>query len=332
MPWTLPNIHGTDPMRLALLDDYQNVALELADWSRLGADFEIVAFNTPARDAQALVDRLATFDIVIVMRERTAFPRHVIEALPRLKLLVSGGTRNPSIDLDACERVGIAACAAPGSSQGLAFTAEMTWALILALYKRIPHSDCALRAGRWQPDLARGLHGRTLGLVGLGRIGSRMVSVGRAFGMRVLAWSPQLTRERAEPLGATAVDKAELFEHSDVVSLHLVLSERTSNIVSSGDLYRMRKDAILVNTARGGLVDEQALLEVLRTRRIAGAGLDVFWQEPLSSEHELCRMDNVLLTPHLGYATSENLGSFFAHAIEVIASWRRGEAVPQLDR
>ncbi len=319
-------------MRLAILDDYQNVALDLADWSRLGTDMEIKAFNSPARDEQLLVERLATFDIVIVMRERTAFPRHVIEALPRLKLLVSAGTRNASIDLDACERVGSGACAAQGSSQGVAFTAEMAWLLILALYKRFPHSDRALRAGRWQPDLARGLHGQILGLVGLGRIGSRMANIGRAFGMLVLAWSPHLTSERAEQLGATAVDKAELFECSDVVSLHLVLSARTSNIIARSDLCRMRKDAILVNTARAGLVDEQALLEILRTRRIAGAGLDVFWQEPLSNEHELCRMDNVLLTPHLGYAIRENLASFYAHAIEVVDAWRRGEAVPQLQR
>lgn len=320
------------PLRVAILDDYQGGALQMADWGALPAGTEVRSFTTPARDPAELVQRLRDFDVVVAMRERTAFPAAVIEALPRLKLLASTGLRNAAIDLDACRRRGVIACGARGAPDSLASTAEMTWALVLALQKQVVASDRALRAGHWQPQLAQSLAGRVLALAGLGKVGQKVARMGAAFGMDVIAWSPHLTPERAAAGGARAVDLDTLFRTADVLSLHLVLASSTAGLVSAARLATMKESAVLVNTARAGLVDEAALLAALRKRRIAGAGLDVFWQEPLPPEHELRGLDNVVLTPHLGYATPGNLAAYYAGVLANIQAWLAGgEVVPLAD-
>jgi len=253
----------------------------------------------------------------------------VIERLPNLRLLASTGLRNAAIDVEACRRRGIAVCGARGARTGLTATAEVAWALILALYKRLPSSQAALCEGRWQPELAQTMDGKVLGIVGLGNIGQRMARIGHAFGMTTIAWSPHLTDERAQRAGVRRVEKAELFATADVVTLHLVLSEATRGVVAAAELAAMRRTAFLVNSARAPLVDEDALMAALRERRIAGAGLDVFWQEPLPAGHPLCTLDNVVLTPHLGYVTPENLAAFYAGVVDNIRAWLAGrEPVP----
>ncbi len=313
------------PKRIAILDDYQGQALTLADWSILGDAVSVQVFTEPASSEAALIERLQDFDVIVAMRERTPFPASVIERLPRLKLLASTGLRNAAIDLEACRRQGITVCGARGARNGLAATAETAWALILALHKRLVLSHTALCAGHWQPQLAQALEGKVLGIAGLGHIGKRMARIGQAFGMDVIAWSPNLTIERAAQVGVRKVEKAELFETASVVTLHLVLSSTTASVVSRAELAAMQSDAFLVNTARAGLVDEDALVDALRLRRIGGAGLDVFWQEPLAPTHHLLSLDNVVLTPHLGYATDENIAAFYTHVIRNILTWLAGE-------
>ena len=315
--------------RIAILDDYQGLALTLADWSALGDAVSLQVFNEPASSEAALVERLQDFDVIVAMRERTAFPATVIERLPRLHLLASTGLRNAAIDLEACRRHGVTVCGARGARNGLAATAETAWTLILALHKRLVLSHSALCAGHWQPQLAQALEGKVLGIAGLGHIGQRMARMGQAFGMDVIAWSPNLTEERAAQVGVRKVEKIDLFETANVVSLHLVLSPTTASVVSRVELAAMQTGAFLVNTARAGLVDEDALVDALRMHRIGGAGLDVFWQEPLPITHPLLALDNVVLTPHLGYATDENMAAFYGGVIDNIRAWLEGrEPVP----
>jgi len=312
-------------MKIVILDDYQRVALELADWSSLPAGSQVEVFCDPAPDEDALVERLAPFDIVVAMRERTQFPASLIERLPRLKLIASTGLRNAAIDLEACARRGVVACGSRGAPTGLAATAEVAWALVLALAKRVVASDAATRRGVWQPELADALAGRVLGLVGLGNLGQRMARIANAFDMQVVAWSPHLTPERAAAAGARCVAvKHELFALADVVSLHLVLSTSTAGIVGRDELAAMKPTASLVNTARAGLIDEQALLDALRGRRIAGAGLDVHWREPLAAGDAWLALDNVVLTPHLGYVTRDNLAAFYRGVVDNIREWLAG--------
>lgn len=315
---------------IAILDDYQRVALSLADWRVLPAGTAIEVFSDPANDSDELVARLQRFDVVVAMRERTAFPATVLERLPRLALLASTGLRNAAIDVEACHRLGIAVSGARGHRTGLAATAETAWALILALSKRLVISDKALRDGQWQPQLADALMGRRLGLVGLGQIGKRMARIGQVFGMEVIAWSPHLTPERAAEVDARAVSKAELFAEADVISLHMVLAPGTTSLVSHAEFARMKAGAVLVNTARAGLIDEHALIAALRDRRIGGAGLDVFWHEPLPPGHTLLSLDNVVLTPHLGYATRDGLAAFYGGVIQNIGDWLAGREITQL--
>lgn len=315
------------PPRIAILDDYQQVALGVPAWQALPAGTRIEVFAAAVPGEDELVQRLAPFDVVVAMRERTAFPARVIERLPRLRLLASTGQRNAAIDLAACRRRGIVVTGARGARSARGSTAETAWALILALAKQLVPSHQALHAGRWQPLLAGGLMGRVLGLAGLGNIGGQMAHIGRAFGMEVIAWSPNLTPERAEARGARAVGCEDLFRQADVLSLHLVLGERTAGLVSAERLALMKREAVLVNTARAGLVDEGALLQALRERRIAGAGIDVFWQEPLPATHPLLAADNVVLTPHLGYATLDNLQAFYTGVAENILAWIEGRPV-----
>ncbi len=317
-------------LRIALLDDYQQLAMGMADWASLPEGTVVHAFDKAMAGEDELVNALQDFDVVVAMRERTAFPASVIARLQGLRLLASTGLRNAAIDVQACLKQGVAVCGAKGARHGLAATAETAWALILALHKRLPGSDHALRKGIWQPQLALALEGRVLGLVGLGNIGKRMARIGQAFGMDVIAWSPNLTEERAQQAGVRMVSKAELFAQSGVVSLHLVLSPSTANVVADAELSAMQTGAFLVNTSRAGLVDESALMGALQGHRIGGAGLDVFWQEPLPKDHALCKLDNVVLTPHLGYVTPENLAAFYGGVLDNIKAWIDGRPVTPL--
>lgn len=308
--------------RIALLDDYQGVALQSADWSRLPPEVEVVVFRDHLTDASALVERLDRFDVVMALRERTPFPRSLLEQLPRLKLLVTAGMRNAAIDVPAATEYGILVCGTAGSGSG---TPELTWALILALLRQIPREDRATRAGRWQETVGVDLQGKTLGLLGLGNIGSAVAQVGQAFGMRLIAWSQNLTTERAAERGAELVSKDDLLAQADVLTIHLQLSGRTRGLLDARDLALMRPPAFLINTSRGPIVDETALIDVLRRRAIAGAALDVFDQEPLPLDHPFLTMDNVVLTPHLGYVTENSYRIFYGQTLENIQSFLAGE-------
>jgi len=310
--------------RVALLDDYQGVALRMADWKSLPAGTDVVAFPDHLADENALATRLADFDIVMAMRERTAFTRSLLERLPKLRLLITAGMRNASIDMKATAERGVLVC----GTAGLPYpTAELAWGLILGLMRRIPAEDRATREGRWQVSLGLGLNGKTLGVLGLGTLGSRVAKVGRAFEMEVLAWSQNLTRARAEEVGATLVAKDELLARSDIVSIHLVLSERTRGLLGARELGLMKRSAYLVNTSRGPIVDEAALIDALRNGIIAGAGLDVFDPEPLSVDHPFRSLPNIVVTPHLGYVTEETYRVFYGHALEDVQAFLRGAPV-----
>lgn len=312
-------------MKVAVLDDYQVVALTSADWSPVSSRAEVVVFSDHIADEEALAERLQDFDVVVLMRERTPFPRSLFERLPQLRLLVTTGARNASVDAQAAADAGVTYC----GTGGLGYpTAELTWGLILAVVRRIAAEDAAVRRGEWQTTLGEGLQGKTLGVIGLGRLGSQVASVGLAFGMSVVAWSENLTRERAEEVGVElAGSKAELLERADVVTIHLVLSERTRGLIGEAELAEMRETAYLVNTSRGAIVDEGALVEALRSGAIAGAGLDVFDTEPLPAGHPLLELANVVLTPHVGYVTKETYEVFYGDAVEDIVAFLDGSPV-----
>ncbi|HKZ05205.1 MAG TPA: D-2-hydroxyacid dehydrogenase family protein [Methylomirabilota bacterium] len=310
--------------RVAILDDYQNVAMGLADWKSLPAGTDVVAFRDHLHEPDAVARRLADFDVVVAMRERTAFPRALLEKLPALRLLVTTGMRNASIDVGAAAERGITVC----GTSGLPYpTAELTWGLILDLFRRITVEDQATRQGRWQTTLGLGLNGKTLGVIGLGSLGSRVAKFGLAFEMQVLAWSQNLTAARAAEVGVSLVGKDELLSRSDVVTIHLVLSERTRGLVGARELGLMKRTAYLVNTSRGPIVDEAALIRALREGAIAGAGLDVFEPEPLPLDHPFRKLPNTVITPHLGYVTEETYRVFFAHALEDVQAFLRGQPV-----
>jgi phosphoglycerate dehydrogenase-like enzyme len=311
-------------LRVAILDDYQDVALGLADWASLPAGSRVQAYRDHLTDEGALAQRLADCEIAVAMRERTPFPRTLLEKLPRLRLLVTTGMRNAAIDVAAARAQGIVVC----GTEGLPYpTAELTWALILALARRVPTEDRAIRAGKWQTTLGVGLHGKTLGVLGLGRLGSRVARIGAAFGMEILAWSQNLTSERATECGARLVARDALLEQADVVTVHLVLGERTRGLLGARELGLMKRTAYLVNTSRGPIVDEAALIRALSTGVIAGAGLDVFDEEPLSSGHPLLLLPNTVLTPHLGYVTKETYGIFYGQVLEDIQAYLRGQPI-----
>ena len=309
-------------MKIALIDDYQRVALSMADWERLRPTHEVVAFNDHLDDDDALVQRLADFDIVMVMRERTPLTARVLQRLPKLKLVVTGGMRNASIDMQAARERGVVV----SGTGGLPYpTAELAIGLILAWARSIPQEERALRDGIFQTTLGRGLNGRTRGLFGLGTLGSRVAKVALALEMNVVAWSQNLTDERAAAVGVKRVEKDDLLRQSDYVSLHLVLSERTRNVIGARELGLMKRSACLVNTSRAGLVDQQALLAALNEKRIAGAALDVYDVEPLPRDHPLQRAPNTVLTPHLGYVTAETYAVFFREALEDIEAFLGGK-------
>lgn len=320
-------------MKIALLDDYQQVAKKSADWASLGADVTVDSFAHNIADERELVRRLAPYDVIVAMRERTRFPAQVLEQLPNLKLLISTGGRNPSIDAEACAKRKIALCAAHGAPSGHSSTAEVAWALVLALAKRIPKADRAMRNGEWQESvITESLSGKTLGVLGLGRLGKYVAKYGQAFGMDVIAWSPNLTDERAAEVSVKHVSKQALFAESDVISVHMVSNASTRGIVGAAEIAAMKRSAYIVNTSRGPLIDEQALMSALTEHRIAGAGLDVFWIEPLPKDHPVRRLDNVVLTPHLGYVVDENLERFYANALKNIKAWVAGEALTPMGR
>jgi phosphoglycerate dehydrogenase-like enzyme len=320
-------------MKIAVLDDYQQVALKSADWASIGTDSRVDSLSQHIADRDELVRKLQPYEVIVAMRERTRFPAEVIDALPNLKLLVSTGGRNPSIDAEACARRNIALCGAHGAAGGQSSTAEVAWALVLALVKRIPQSDKALRSGGWQETvITESLAGKTLGVLGLGRLGKHVARYGQAFGMKVIAWSPHLTDERAAEVSVRRVSKEALFAESDVISLHLVSNAATRGIVGAAEIAAMKRSAYLVNTSRGPLVEEQALISALQERRIAGAGLDVFWTEPLPKDHIVRRLDNVVLTPHLGYVVDENLKMFYVNAVKNIRAWVAGEPLTPMGR
>jgi phosphoglycerate dehydrogenase-like enzyme len=307
--------------KIAILDDYQNVALQTADWSAVRDRADVTVFNDHVADADALVTRLEAFEAICVMRERTRLPRSVLERLPNLRFVASTGPRNASIDLDAARDLDITVSSTGANGSG---APELTWALILAAARQIPAEVDSLRSGGWQTTVGRDLNGSTLGIIGLGRIGSQIARVGAAFGMNVIAWSPNLTEEVARAAGATRVDKEELLRRSDWVTLHLVLSDRSRGIIGRDELDLMKPAAWLVNTSRGPLVDEDALFEALVDRRIAGAALDVFDDEPVQPGHRLISLPNVIATPHIGYVTEHSYRIFYRETVENILAWLDG--------
>jgi phosphoglycerate dehydrogenase-like enzyme len=309
--------------RVAVLDDYQGVALEMADWNALPADCQVQVFRDHLTDLAALAERLSHFEIITCMRERTPFRRDLLERLPNLLLLVTTGMRNAAIDVAAATDLGILVCGTAGGPDSP--PAELTWGLILALLRHIPREDAATRAGHWGVTVGMCLEGKVLGILGLGRLGTKVARVGVAFDMSVIAWSQNLTAERAAQYGATLVSKDELFARSDILSIHVQLSARTRSLVGARELHLMKPTAYLINTARGPIVDEAALVQALQTRTIAGAGLDVFDQEPLPPGHPLTVLDNTLLVPHIGYVTKEQYQVRYRDTVENVAAYLRGE-------
>jgi phosphoglycerate dehydrogenase-like enzyme len=314
-----------EQVSIAILDDYQNVTLSMADWSVLEGRATVTVFNDHLANADAVVARLQPFDVVCVMRERTPMTRAVIERLPRLRLIASTATRNASIDIKAAEERGIQVVHTGYSS---APTIELTWALILACARHLVDENASLRAGGWQRFIGDDLGGRTLGLLGLGNIGSAVAQIGKAFGMTVIAWSQNLTAERAAAAGALLVTKEELFRQADFVSIHLVLSGRTRGLVGAAELALMKPTARIVNTSRGPIVVEADLLDALRNRKIAGAGVDVFDREPLSLDHPFRSLPNVLATPHIGYVSRALYERFYRDTVSNIKQWLDGQSSP----
>ena len=307
--------------RVAVLDDYQDVATTMAQWPD---GLDVVAFTDHVADEDTLVERLQGFEIVVAMRERTALPRSVLERLPALRLLVTTGPRNAVIDIAAAHDLGVVVS---GTFGIISNTVELTWALILALARRLPDEVGAVRAGDWQQHVGADLNRRTLGLLGLGNIGSQMAKIGAAFGMDVIAWSANLTDERATARGARRVERDTLFRDADVVSIHLVLSDRTHHLVGPSELALMKPTAFLVNTSRGPIVDDAALVDALERNAIAGAGIDAFAVEPLPVDHPFRRLPNVIATPHIGYVTADCYRIFYDHIVEDIVAWRDGKPI-----
>jgi len=308
-------------MRVAILDDYLNVALDLGDWSSLQGRADLTVFDAPFADEDDAAAKLADFEIVVGMRERTPFPASLLERLPKLKLLITTGMRNLSFDMDAAKARGITICGTGGAGQP---TAELAWAMILGLACHIPAHDNAMKSGKWQTRLNGDLRGKTLGVIGLGKLGSAVATVGKAFGMNVIAWSQNLTDERAAEVGVSRVDKDTLMAESDYISIHLILSDRSRGLIGATDIARMKPSAYLVNTSRGPIVDADALMDALRGKRIAGAGIDVYEVEPLPGDHPLRSLENVLLTPHMGYVAEDNISKMYSDAAADIAAFLDG--------
>jgi phosphoglycerate dehydrogenase-like enzyme len=311
-------------LQIAVIDDWQDVARDVVDWSALDPIGQVNFIHDYPADNATLAQRLGEFEVICVMRERTRFDQDLLQRLPKLKLLVTGGMRNAALDLKAATALGIQVC---GTDSYKHAAPELTWALIMAATRNLVGEANALRAGGWQQGLGGDLHGKTLGILGLGSIGQRVARFGQVFGMRVIAWSENLTAERAAEVDVTYVSKQELFEQADVLSVHLVLSERSRGMVDTEALDWMKPTALLVNTARGPIVDEPALIKALQKQRLAGAALDVFEQEPLPALHPWRTLENVLATPHVGYVSRQNYQQFFSQMIEDIQAWSAGAPI-----
>ncbi len=312
------------PSRVAVLDDYQRVAIASADWASLGNHVAVQSFSDHVHDQDEIVERLAGYDVVVAMRERTPFPRDLLARLPDLRLLVTTGMRNAAIDMPAAAEMGIRVCGTElvGSS-----TVELTWALILAVTRDIPGEDRRTRAGQWQQHLPTGLAGGTLGVVGLGRLGRQVTAIAKAFGMNVLAWSRHLTADGAADHGAEYADFDELFERSDIVTVHVTLNESSRGLVGARQLDLLGPEGFLVNTSRGPIVDQQALVDSLQAGTIAGAALDVFDVEPLPADHPLCHTPRTVLSPHVGFVSKRAYRVAYGGAVEDVRAWLEGAAI-----
>jgi phosphoglycerate dehydrogenase-like enzyme len=311
-------------VQVAVIDDWQDVARNVVDWSLLDDIGQVSFVHDYPADNETLAQRLGAFEVICVMRERTRFDADLLGRLPNLKLLVTGGMRNAAVDFQAAVALGIQVC---GTDSYKHAAPELTWALIMAATRNLVAEANALRAGVWQQSLGGDLHGKTLAILGLGSIGQRVAQFGQVFGMRVIAWSENLTAERAAEFGVTYVSKQELFEQADVLSVHLVLSDRSRGLIDAEALGWMKPTALLVNTARGPIVDEAALIKALQKRRLAGAALDVFDVEPLPPHHPFRTLENVLATPHIGYVSQQNYHLFFSQMIEDIQAWAAGQPI-----
>jgi phosphoglycerate dehydrogenase-like enzyme len=311
-------------MKVAILDDFTNVARTFADWSKVNGKAEVTVFRDHVADVAALAARLKSFEIVTVMRERTPFPRPLIERLPNLKLLVTSGMRNASIDVAAATEKGVVVC---GTDSVGFTTAEHAWAMLMAAARNIPQEEAALRRGIWQLGVGTTLRGRRLGIIGLGKIGSQVAGFGKAFGMDVVAWSQNLTEERCREVGVVRVEKDELLRTSDFVTIHLVLSQRTRDLIGAREFELMKRTAILVNTSRGPIVNESALLDALRAKRILRASLDVYNIEPLPKDHPILKLDNAVLAPHLGYVNDHNYSVFYPQQVEAVLAFLDGAPI-----
>jgi len=315
-------------LRCAILDDYLNVTLKLADWSRIGDRVDVTVFNEPFTSTEAAASALKDFEIVLAMRERTPFPRTLFAALPKLKLLITSGMRNAAIDSEAAKDHNVVLC---GTQWNRDPTAPLTMGLILELTRSIGRENARMHAGEpLQKFIGLEIEGRTLGVVGLGKLGAKVSGLAKAFGMNVIAWSPNLTAERCKEVGVGYATKEELFATADIITVHVVLSQRSRGLVGREDLARMKPTSYLVNTARGPIVDEAALLESLQQKKIAGAAIDVFSVEPLPVDHPFRKLDNIVLTPHLGYVTEEGFRAHYGQMVEGIGAWLKGEPVRRL--
>ena len=314
-------------MQLAILDDYQGVSLSMADWNSLQSSTSVEVFREWLHP-DSLVDRLYEFDVIAAMRERTIFGKDVLKKLENLRLLVTTGMRNASINMDAARECGILVCGTSGSSNS---TAELAWALILSLAKNIPLEDRSIRSGLWQTSLGTGLEGKVLGVLGLGRLGSKVAAIGSAFGMSVIAWSQNLTHDRASMFGTTLVNKNTLFSESDFLTVHLQLSDRTIGLVGRPEFEMMKPTAYIINTSRGPIIDDSSLYDALKTGTIRGAGLDVFDMEPITAGNKYVSLANTVLTPHIGYVTDESYKVFYSETVEDIQHWLDGKPIRVLN-
>ncbi|SEE23458.1 D-2-hydroxyacid dehydrogenase family protein [Bradyrhizobium erythrophlei] len=314
-------------LRCAILDDYFDIALSLADWPAIKDRVEVTVFDQPFASETEAAEKLKDFEIICAMRERTPFPRSLLDALPRLKLLITSGMRNAAIDIEATKERNVVLC---GTQYSRDPTAPLTMGLILELTRGIGRENARMHAGEaWQSFAGTEIEGKTLGVIGLGKLGSKVAGMAKAFGMNVIAWSPNLTPEKCKEAGVGYASKDELFATSDIITIHVVLSPRSRGLVGAADLARMRPQAYPVNTARGPIVDEDALLVALREKKIAGAGIDVFSVEPLPSDHPLRKLDNVVITPHLGYATRESLQTHYQQMVACIDAFTKGSEPPR---
>jgi phosphoglycerate dehydrogenase-like enzyme len=315
-------------LRCAILDDYLNISLKLADWSKIEDRVDVTVFNQPFASQDSAVSALKDFEIILAMRERTPFPRAMFDALPKLKLLITSGMRNNSIDLEAAKDKQVVVCGTKWSKDP---TAPLTMGMILELTRNIGRENARMHGGEYlQKHIGIEIEDKTLGVVGLGKLGAKVAGLAKAFGMNVIAWSPNLTAERCKEVGVGYATKEELFSTADFITIHVVLSDRSRGLVGAADLARMKPTSFIVNTARGPIIDEMALLETLKARKIAGAAIDVFSVEPLPVDHPFRKLDNMVITPHLGYATEENFRGHYTQMADGVDAWFKGEPLRRL--